>query len=197
MRARFVRSAVAGAIVALSVTPVAAHAQGTVLQSNVPIRQLQGMRAPQINRDNTAQAVTVSMPDLYALMNALPGTPKASLVLRNVEYVGESANGKPPTVFGSGGVMWFDIGNAPAGYFHVRFDGTPTFGSSTATVELHLGQNASAPLIVTCTVTSSTPYCDTVVSNPGGTFSVTAIVTGGNFQFGDVYVAPTAPPGLP
>lgn len=197
MRTRRITRGIASALLAICATPLAARAQKPMLQPTVPIRQLQGLRVPQINRDNTAQAVTVTIPNLYAIMSAVPGSPKASLTFRNVLFVSESANGKPPMIFGSGGSMWLAVGNAPAGYYHVRFDGVPTDGSTSATVQIHLGQVASDPLIATCTVTSSRSFCDTIISNPGGTFMLDGVITSGQFQFWDAYIAPTAPPLQP
>jgi hypothetical protein len=194
MRAATIVRAAASVLLALSAASLTAHAQGPLkgapLQTSTPITKLQAIRIPKVGGDNTAAAITAGIPNLYAFMSAVPGNPKASVMLRNMQTVEESANGKPPMFLGSGGMIWLSVGNAPAGYYHVRFDGAP----SGTTMQIHLGQNASAPVVATCQITSDAPYCDVVVSNPGGAFSLAGVVTSGTFQFWDVYVAPTTRP---
>lgn len=185
------------AVLALSVAGVTAQAQGVsrgvTLKPATTITKLQVFRQPRISGDNTAAAATVALPNLYAFMNGIPGSPKASVTLFNVAWVDEGANGKPQIDLAGGGEIRFVVGNAPAGYYHVRFDGAPAAGT---TLEIHLGQNASSPVVATCPLSGGTG-CDVVVSNPGGTVWLAAIVTSGRFQFWDVYVAPTARPPLP
>lgn len=164
--------------------------KGVTLQTTTPITRIQVIRPPRIGGDNTAAAATVAIPNLYAFMTGVTGTPKASVTLRNVAMVEESANGKPPMFLATGGLIWLSVGNAPAGYYHVRFDGAPDGGT---TLEIHLGQNASSPVVATCPL-SGTTTCDVVVANPGGSFSLAGVVTAGRFQFWDVYVAPTTKP---
>lgn len=179
------------ALPAMAATLAAQAPKGVTLQPAAPITKLQVVQQPKLGTDNTAAAATVGIPNLYALMNGIPGTPKASVTLRNVLRVEENANGKPPMFLGSGGLIWLSVGNAPAGYYHVRFDGAPI---GATTLEIHLGQTASDPVVATCPITSDAPHCDVVISNPGGTFSLAGVVTGGQLQFWDVYVAPTAKP---
>jgi hypothetical protein len=88
-----------------------------------------------------------------------------------------------------GSSIWI-TGSLAAANYHIRFNFRTQSGSGISSVTIHQGQLASNPVLATCTVTNSA--CDVILSWPGGSLSLLAVIGGPYWSlFSSITIAPT------
>ncbi|HET7372898.1 MAG TPA: hypothetical protein VFJ20_05910 [Gemmatimonadaceae bacterium] len=138
--------------------------------------------------DVTSEMATLTAP---SLTGSVPnhGSLEAWLEGATVQATGQ-ATSLLITMSQSGASSIWLTGSLIAANYHLRFNFRTNSGPGISSVTIHQGQLASGPVLATCPVTNS--VCDVILSWPGGSLSLLAVIGGGDWSyFSNITIAPT------